>query len=388
VVSALELAILRYADHNRKEIVEAFLMLANRENATLKRILRQPLDRCHRPIAECLTHSPRPTIMRLLLSFFDDSRAPRAAMGALARREDEAFVGALLRRIGFEPSAGAKANLRRMQRLDWLQRDVTRLKHLGEAEQHAAVQAAIVSGISRAEALEVIRFLVCEGKPAGRRAAVAALGEFQGADANQLVLRAIDDEDPHVQAAALAQLRHRGLPGAMGKLIEALDSPQAAIRTAARECLSEFHFARFLAAFDALDEEVRRSTGQLVVKVDPRTPRLVIDELQAPTRTRRLRAIAVAQAMQIVPAVESELHKLLADEDHMVRAACAAALAQSPSEATRTALREALLDSSVAVHNAAEQALEAIAQQRSPQPLGIDLGAISLPESRSALFAT
>jgi HEAT repeat protein len=386
VVSALELAIQRYADHNRKEIVEAFLMLTSRENATLKRILRQPLDRCHRPIVECLTHSPRPSVMRLLLSFFDDSRAPRAAMGALARRDDEAFVAALLRRIGFEPSSGAKANLKRMQRLDWLQRDLARLTTMDDAAQHAAVQVAKISGIGRDDALAVIKLLVHNGKPVGRRAAVAALGEFQGADANQLVLRALEDHDPHVRAAALTQLRHRGLPGTMATLIEALDSPHEIIRTAARDCLSEFNFARYLAAFDAMEDEVRRSTGQLVTKVEPRTPRMLVEELQAPTRSRRLRAIAMAEAMLLVPAVEDELHKLLADEDHMIRAASAAALAQSPSERTRQMLREALLDTSVAVHNAAEHALEEIARQRPAQGVAIDMGAISLPESGIVLF--
>ena len=76
-----------------------------------------------------------------------------------------------------------------MQRLDWLQHDTTSLKNFDEAAQHAAVQAATMSGIGRDEALAVIRLLVLEGKPAGRRAAVAALSDFQGADANQLVLQ-------------------------------------------------------------------------------------------------------------------------------------------------------------------------------------------------------
>jgi HEAT repeat protein len=385
VLSALELAIQRYADHNRKEVVEAFLMLANRDNATLKRILRQPLDRCHRAIVECLTHSSRPTVMRLLLSFFDDSRAPRAAMGALSHRDDEAFVGALLRRIGYEPSAGAKANLRRMNRLDWLQSDVTRLKSMDEAAQHAAVQAVVAAGIGRNDALAVIRFLTTEGKPAGRRAAVAALAQYPGADANQLVLQALEDNDPHVQAAAIAQLRHRGLPGSMATLIGALDNPHEVIRATARQCLREFSFARYLTAFDAMDDDIRRSTGQLVRKVEPHTPRLLAEELAAPTRSRKLRAIAVAQALQCVDEVEQELHKLLSDDDHMIRAAAAVALAQAPTELTRQALREALLDSSVAVHNAAEASLAEISLGRTPQPITIDIGSVCLPDAAVVL---
>jgi HEAT repeat protein len=174
----------------------------------------------------------------------------------------------------------------------------------------------------------------------------------------------------------------------MATLIEALDDAQEVIRAAARECLAEFNFTRYLAAFDAMEEDVRRSTGQLVTKVEPHAPRLLIEELQSPTRSRRLRAAAVAEAMQLVPSVEDELHKLLADEDHMIRAASASALAQSRTERTRQMLREALLDNSVAVHNAAEHALEEIALQRSTRPVGIDLGAISLPESGIVLFGS
>jgi HEAT repeat protein len=381
VVSALELAVERFGDHGRKEVVEAFLMLASRENSTLKRILRQPLDRCHRAIIECLMHSTRPAVMRLLLNFFDDSRAPRAAMGALARRDDDAFVAALLRRIGFEPSAGAKANLRRMTKLDWLEQAPARLAVMEEPAQHAAVQLAMVAGIGRDHALAVVRFLVLQGKPAGRRAAAVALAEFTGAEANQLALRALDDPDPHVQAAALAQLRHRGLPGSMARLVEALDNPHEVLRSTARECLSEFNFARYLASFDAMDEEVRRSTGQLVRKVEPAAARLVVEELQAPTRSRKLRGIEVAQAMRLCAAVEAELHALLADEDHMIRAAAAGALGQCRSVQAREALREALLDSSVAVHNAAEAALEQIASDRRPKTGPIDLAAIQLGDT-------
>jgi HEAT repeat protein len=166
----------------------------------------------------------------------------------------------------------------------------------------------------------------------------------------------------------------------MARLVEALDNPHEVLRSTARECLSEFNFARYLASFDAMDEEVRRSTGQLVRKVEPAAARLVVEELQAPTRSRKLRGIEIAQAMQLAAAVEAELHALLSDEDHMIRAAAAGALGQCRSVRAREALREALLDSSVAVHNAAEAALEQIAGPR-PRTGPIDLAAIQLPDA-------
>jgi HEAT repeat protein len=135
-----------------------------------------------------------------------------------------------------------------------------------------------------------------------------------------------------------------------------------------------------------MDEEVRRSTGQLVRKVEPRTAKLIAEELQAPTRSRRLRAIDVAQAMQMADAVEDELLTLLTDDDHMIRAAAAGALGQCLSEKTRQALREALLDSSVAVQHAAEASIEQLATGRTPKAIAIDLGSVSMPEAGMVLF--
>lgn len=385
VVAALDLTVQRYADHGRMEVIEAFLLLARSDNATLKRILRQPLDRSHQPIIQCLTHSPRPAIMRLLLAFLDDGRAPSAALGAVSRRSDEPFVSALLRHLSQEISAGAKTNLRQMTRLAWLEHDIDHLAHWDEAAQYAAVQAAALSGIGHDAALAVLGCLARQGQPAARLAAVEALQAIPGAAAQPLVLEALDDDDPHVQAAALAQLRQRGMPSAMHTLIDALDSPQEVIRSAARGSLGEFNFARYLGAFDALDDDVRRHTGQLVRKVDLNSPAALAEELAAPARSRRLRAIAIAETMQLAAAVEEPLLGLLEDDDHMIRAAAAAALADVPGERTRSALREALLDSSIAVQNAAEQSLEALASTRSPRPLMIDLGAIRLPEAGLSL---
>ena len=83
------------------------------------------------------------------------------------------------------------------------------------------------------------------------------------------MVRALDDPYAEVQAHALVQLRHRGIPNAMPRLIEMVDSPHAVVRDAVRTQLDEFRLERYLAAFDTLDEGVRRSTGELILKIDP-----------------------------------------------------------------------------------------------------------------------
>jgi HEAT repeat protein len=153
------------------------------------------------------------------------------------------------------------------------------------------------------------------------------------------------------------QLRRRGIPGAMSRLLALVESPHAVVRRAVRESLAEFSFPRFLAGFDLLDEEVRRSTGLLVKRIDPETVPLLRLELKSKMRTRRLRGLAVAETIDLVEPIEREIIALLADEDHLVRAGAAAALARTGSEASRLALGGALHDSSPRVCETAEQSL-------------------------------
>jgi HEAT repeat protein len=214
--------------------------------------------------------------------------------------------------------------------------------------------------MKRREAFELVRRLLASGKVEGRRAAVQALAEFTGADANALVVRSLDDEDPLVQAGAAAQLRTRGIQGALGRLIELLDSPYGAVAQAARDSLAEFNARRFLASFDMLDEEARRTTGSLVKKIDPRTVPLIKEELSVHSRTRRLRALRMAVVVGVAPWVETEVIVLLGDEDHVVRSEAAAALGACRSPTASAALHSALVDRSQIVREAAAAALEQV----------------------------
>ena len=191
--------------------------------------------------------------------------------------------------------------------------------------QRIAVQFAVRSGVNRRAVFKLLETVLQRGKPAGRCASAEALSQFNGAEANSLAIRALLDPDPQVQARILPQLRNRGIPGAVSKLIELLDSPHDVVRAAARESLAEFSFERFVASYDLLDEDVRRSTGDMVAKVDPTALAALKQELASPSRSRRLRAISMALTMDMVTRIEHALHDALLDEDHLVRAEAARA---------------------------------------------------------------
>jgi len=362
IVSSLESSLKRFGRHERREAVEAFLLLVGRDNVTLKQTLRDPHHAAFLTMVDVLSNSPRGGVIRLLLSLFDDHRAPSAAISVVAKRSDPKFVQHLLRKIGREPSGAVKSNLKKVHSIDWLQSEPSLLDELDETAQHAAVRLVMASGIPRLDAFATIKRLLLYGKPGGRREAAVALAEFSGADANATALEALDDPDPQVQSTVVLQLRSRGIPGILPRLVQMVEIPHAVVRQAVREALVEFTFERFIGAFDMLDDEARRSTGMLVKKIDPQTLPQLKKELQSRLRTRRLRGLAVVQAIEVVAALEEVITGLLDDEDHLVRMEAANALAHGNSRAGREALQQALYDSSTTVQEAARRSLDYRAQ--------------------------
>ncbi len=357
MAAALEKSLLRWALHQRREILEAFLLLSSRDNSTLKRILDNPHDPTYLKTLELLAQSRQAGIMRLLISFLDDRRPSTAALQTLARRSDKTFLAGLVKKVGYEPSTAARRNLKLIRDFPWLRSEPEKLDGLDEAGQHAVVQMAVASSMKRSDVFATLERLLRHGRPGGRRAAAEALRQFQGADAGRLVLAALHDSDPLVQTAVLSHVRQRNLPGAMTRLLELLESNHETVRTATRKCLGDFNCERFLMSFDTLSAESRQSTGALVAKIDLHATSTLKNELASPSRNRRIRAVEAAADLGLVSALEEPLLGLLQENDHLLRARTVEVLRYCNTPRTRQALRERLLDAHPTVQSAAESSL-------------------------------
>ncbi|MDZ7617678.1 MAG: HEAT repeat domain-containing protein [Patescibacteria group bacterium] len=357
ILPALGESVSRYQGHRRGEVLEAYLLLAGRDDISLKKILLNPHHAAFLPIMDLLSKSESGGILRLLLSLLDDPHIPSSVLGVIAKRSDQRFVQHLLAKLGGEPSPAALQNLKKVQTVGWFHEGVAFLNQLDEPAQQGVVRLVMNSGVPRLQAFTVIQQLLMCGKPGGRRAAARALAEFSGADANALAVRAVDDPDPQVQAAVVRQLRRRGIPGVLPRMVELLDSPHAEVRAAARENLSEFTIQRFLAAHDLLDDEVRASTALLVKKADPHTVSVLRQELKSNIRSRRLRGLSAACAMDCVEPLEDMIIELLGDADHIVRCEAVEALGRCASPASRDAIEQAQYDGTEMVRQAATRSL-------------------------------
>jgi HEAT repeat protein len=352
----LEKSLATFPEHGRIELVEAFLLLANRDNAALKRTLQATGDRSFATLARLLCQSSRPGVVRLLLAYLDDPHAPLAALQAAAQRQDVYFLRQLFRRIASDPAA-SRNNLKRIDSIAWMREGLSLVDSLSEAEQAGVLHLAVSSGIPREQAYHVTQYMLQHGKPAARAAAAAALAEFRGPEADALALSLLGDAEPQVRANVIRQLRDRGSPGAFQHLLKLVDSSYATEREAARACLDEYHFDRFLTAFDSLSVAVRYSTGALVRKVDPQTLPRLRDELRSPSRSRRKRGLEIAIAVDAVAELHDAIAAILHDEDQYLRLDAVRVLATSDSPRCAKALRQALLDTSPLVQAAAQRAL-------------------------------
>lgn len=367
-LESLELSVQRYPRHRRREVAEAFLRLASRETAGLLEVLNSPHQPGYLPVCDVLARGKHRRVIELLIAFLDDPVAPSAAITIIGRRYDAEFVAELLRKVATQKTPEVQRNLKRLEGIAWAFGDLAVLDDLSDELQQAAIDVVMHSKMKRAQSYRLVAHLLADGKLHARRLAASVFHEFTGAEANSLAVRTLNDADPQVQASLLLHIRARGIPGAVQRLIEKVNSPYDAVQQAARESLSEFNFDRYLASFESLEPDAQESTGDLVKRIDQATLPRLRDELRSGIRGRRLKGLAAVEALRVIEEVEDIVIELLSDNDAFVRAEAARLLARSTTPNSRAALEIATLDASPLVKEAAEQALQEQNQARQPAP--------------------
>ena len=116
---------------------------------------------------DSFAHGQSGGVMRLLISFLDDPHAPMAVLHTMAKRGDAKFIRHLLAKVGPEPSATVKQNLKRIKSVHWLAELPGVMDELDEAEQQALVPLAVHSAIPRSATVEALGQVLSSGKPAG-----------------------------------------------------------------------------------------------------------------------------------------------------------------------------------------------------------------------------
>ena len=195
---------------------------------------------------------------------------PPAALKIVAERLDRKFLDYLLHNIGSPVSLRVLDNLRKSETVGWLSRR-TRCAPGTRRPGPVGGDRNRQGRLRRSRHVLVAAEVPVAARPAGRPPRqLRRAGRFpRPLCRSSSSLDTLNDPDPRVQAAAVRQLRHRGIHDAMERLVALLDHRAAEVRDAARSSLAEFNFSRYRGAFDSMDEATRQKIGRLVAKVDP-----------------------------------------------------------------------------------------------------------------------
>ena len=368
VLATLEGSLARFAKHERQELIDAYLLLAPCDHSPMLRMLNERQHPCHTPMFESLAQSTVAGIAEKLVEILRNTDAPTAALEALARRSDPEFIRLLLASIKHPVPLRVVHNMKRLRSVAWLEEHCKVLLELDGRSQAVAVELAAASSISESSIFALLALMMRSGLAEGRRASCAALAKFGSKEADAEVRCALDDPDAGVQAAAVRQLRPRGLPDALRLLVSLLDSRSVEVRDAARTSLTEFNFARYRAMFDLLDERAVRTTGLLVHKVDHTVRDGLMHELASPSMAAKLRGIEMALAMNAAEDVSDQLIELARSDSVTVRKEAVAALGSCTGPRVLSALRLAAADVSHSVREAATASLKRILIEDSQNP--------------------
>lgn len=356
----LEDAVRKFHRHRQSEVVEALLMLAKQKNVTLRNLLSRPEEASYDSIVELLRTSEQGGVVRLLLGLLEDPKSPLVVAEVIGSRTDAKFIGYLAQAVGPHPSRAVAESLERIRSIAWAVPEHPVLTELDDAIQDGVVQILVGSSLGREQVMAVLAYLSRQGQPAGRRAAIRALKEFDEPGIDQLIVDGLADPSPGVRAEAVLQVRPRQILGALSMLVRMVDDPNKEVRRALKIAMPEFSFRQFLSNFDDMAPEQRQVAGALVVKIDDECLAQILHQLNRPSPVWRRRAVLASLAMGVVPRLEKRIIELLADEDHIVRVAAATALADCKSVPSWEALRDAMMDRSYVVKEAAEGSLQQI----------------------------
>lgn len=370
IARALEDSIKRFSQHKRQEVLESFLMVAESSNATLRSLLEESREPNIAAAAKLLVKTNFASVPdKTLLKFLGEADIPASVGKIWQSRTDIRFVRKFAAVATASPNPITKKNISRLEHIEWLEGNLEYIRDFTTEEQAAIARIAEISGADRQVALRAIRAVIELGHSEARRIAVECLNDFRQEEANALIIQLMQDQDPIVQAQAIRQLRSRHIPGSLVHLLQAIESPHEIVLRAAQESLTEYNVESYLANFDMMDEEAKRSNARIVRKVDRNLKARLAKELQDNARTRKMRALKVIDYMEVAAELQEQLLELIVDKDQFLRSETVTVLGKCDTIEARELLNQALMDKSQIVREAAEASLQSLARRaKSPPP--------------------
>lgn len=343
----------RRADYHRCQgLCEAFLVASVWGDRDL-RMLLQDDHQAARRLAGLLETSSLPGIMKLVAGYIRRRNIPPVVRQAIEIRSDHSFRESLFSFVSSEPNRMALKNLANLKPLELLRdwRDLGAVTSLGN--HPGLLYAHTLNSGDATSQLTVILDVLARSS---RRADVAvsfALSRCQRMAEWEWLQAAIaltNSDFPAVQGNPAAQL--------LWRMVQFLDHPDAAVVEGIRDVLRPLHTDSLLKEIDLIPATNFQRLGGLVKRIDPRTVEVLRDELRCPVMERRMRAIKLARACEVVSEVEGLLAHAAIHDHREARLVAIDTLSLGSSSETFEALQQVADGPVGALRDAALDALE------------------------------
>jgi hypothetical protein len=308
-----------------------------------------------------LLKESKPYLFQLVTRCLDRLNPPQIVPQIISERFDVPFLEALFMSIRKPLSLELKSNLASLPPVPWVNQIDSVLHELNVEAQCGLIlflqSISLTDQELQTSLLKIFEF----GSESGRVAALSALSAFSGAEIIRLVWDAAEDADPAVQIEALSQIQIRGIPGAVARILQFVESPHEEVRDVIQRLLPNFRFSRLLQTFDQLDDDQRRQMFNIVRHLDKKAPKEISKMLSTGEPLQKAKALlCIDYCLDIVPLVEDALCELLAHaEMPTLRSKAAEQLVAGRGETSRTLLVQAFhRDASSEVRDAAKKSLE------------------------------
>jgi hypothetical protein len=354
-------------DYHRNDppfILQVFLALypyiPDEDELNLKRFVRDPALPAYLPLQKILLTSSDKNLYRFIFYCLDNIDPPAVAVSVFSHRTDADFLAYIFGEVHELLSFDFENNVKKIKGLAWKEQLEGILPLLPEPPQLGLIKLLDHLALPSAEYRKILMQVFQGGRPASRLAALKSLAKVEGEDIDQFIWQQTESTDPDIQAEALSLLKVRDLPRAAARIVQFIDSPNAAVRIAVRKLLPEFRFERFFENFDQMTEEQRRVTSHLVKKIDENMPEEVSEILKTGTPIQKAKALLCTEYSGIVALTEDALCDVLTKgESPALRCKAAELLAQGQREISRGTLVQAFhRDGDQRVRDAAKESLE------------------------------
>jgi hypothetical protein len=314
VVRRLAESVRRLQSHRCSGLCEAFLAASCWGDRTLRHLLCEDEQAAER-LADPLRRSTIPGVLHLLAGFLRRKNLPDVVRDALVTRRDWAFRDALFRAVSDGSVLMARRHFQELPLLAIFSARDTLAAHTPWLLLPGLALAHTLNSKSPIDRLSVLLDVLALGRAEHDAAVLQALQYCEELDRRQVMEAAIAiAEGPSLRTEDL-----RPYCWILGRTLQVIDYPNAAVSAALRRLLRGLHADQLLDRIDELPEYCWAKLGDLVCQVDEDAELTISGALRSPAIKQRVRAIKAAAACNLIGKLEAQLTTIARQDYREVR---------------------------------------------------------------------